>query len=76
MRSLQLGLLVFFLVCAALTAFQQLRYGMITGRSAYDDPQSDPAAKDCAKRAAAFAAAAGISLVLCILVGVYTRLGA
>ncbi|MGI6181567.1 MAG: hypothetical protein ACOYIE_05760 [Agathobaculum sp.] len=74
MKSLQLALLVAFGLFAALTAFLQVRYGMITGRSECSDPQSDPKAKACSRRATMCAIAAGVSLVLCVLVGVMNRM--
>lgn len=74
MKTLQLALLVLFGVFAALTALQQVRYGMITGRSECSDPQDDPKAKACSRQAAICAVAAAVSLVLCILVGVFNRM--
>ena len=45
--TIQRLLLVLFVAFAALTAFQQLRYGMICGRSEQTNRQDDPKAKSC-----------------------------
>ena len=46
-QTIQRLLLFLFVAFAALTAFQQLRYGMICGRSEQEDRQDDPKAKAC-----------------------------
>ena len=45
-QTIQRLLLFLFVAFAALTAFQQLRYGMICGRSEQEDRQDDPKAQE------------------------------
>lgn len=73
MKLLQLALLAVFVLFAALTALQQVQYGMIAGRSESGDPQDDPKAKACRKRSAFCAVAAAVSLAACIAVGAMNR---
>ena len=42
MQTVQRVLLLAFAVLAALTVFQQMRYGMICGRAEGEDKQDDP----------------------------------
>ena len=49
-QTIQRLLLFLFVAFAALTAFQQLRYGMICGRSEQEDRQDDPKAKASRRR--------------------------
>ena len=69
METVQRVLLILFAVFAALTIFQQLRYGMICGRVEGEDKQSDPKATACRQRGAVYAVAAGLCLVLNIALG-------
>ncbi|MDO4270865.1 MAG: hypothetical protein Q4C72_08095 [Eubacteriales bacterium] len=73
MAALQKLLLGGFALFAALTIFQQVRYGMICGRAEGEDRQEDPKAKACQKRAVLSAAAGAVCLALCILIGALTR---
>jgi len=66
--TIQRLLLVLFVAFAALTAFQQLRYGMICGRSEQANRQDDPNAQ-----AALYAVLAAVCLVANIIVGALTR---
>ena len=68
-QTIQRLLLFLFVAFAALTAFQQLRYGMICGRS----EQEDPKAKACHAQAMLYAVLAAVSLVANIIVGALTR---
>lgn len=45
MQTVQRLLLLLFAAFAALTVLQQIRYGMICGRSEQEDKQDDPKAK-------------------------------
>lgn len=74
LRSIQLGLLWLFGILAALTALQQVRYGMLTGRSEQPARQDDPAAQQCRKQAVYCAVGAAVSLILCLLIGVWQRI--
>ena len=47
MQTVQRLLLLLFAAFAALTVLQQIRYGMICGRSEQEDKQDDPKAKAC-----------------------------
>lgn len=51
MQTVQRVLLLAFAVLAALTVFQQMRYGMMRGRAEGEDKQDDPKAKACRQRA-------------------------
>lgn len=73
MEWLQRILLVGFVLCAGLTAWQQVRYGMICGRSEQNDPQQDPEAGACRRQAFVYAIGAAVCLALCILVGAINR---
>lgn len=68
-QTIQRLLLFLFVAFAALTAFQQLRYGMICGRSEQEDRQDDPKAKACHAQAMLYAVLAAVSLVANIIVG-------
>lgn len=76
MQTVQRMLLIMFAAFAALTIFQQFRYGMACGRTEQSDRQDDPKAKDCRKRAVVYAVAAGVCLLLNIAVGAVSMLGA
>ena len=67
-QTIQRLLLFLFVAFAALTAFQQLRYGMICGRS-----EDDPKAKACHAQAMLYAVLAAVSLIANIIVGALTR---
>ena len=71
--TIQRLLLVLFVAFAALTAFQQLRYGMICGRSEQANRQDDPKAKSCRTQSALYAVLAAVCLVANIIVGALTR---
>ena len=72
-QTIQRLLLFLFVAFAALTAFQQLRYGMICGRSEQEDRQDDPKAKACHAQAMLYAVLAAVSLIANIIVGALTR---
>ena len=72
-QTIQRLLLFLFVAFAALTAFQQLRYGMICGRSEQEDRQDDPQAKACHAQAMLYAVLAAVSLIANIIVGALTR---
>ena len=57
-QTIQRLLLFLFVAFAALTAFQQLRYGMICGRTEQADKQEDPKARACRQRAVVYAVCA------------------
>lgn len=71
--TIQRLLLFLFVAFAALTAFQQIRYGMICGRSEEENRQDDPKAKACHSQAVLYAVLAAASLVANIIVGALTR---
>ena len=71
--TIQRLLLVLFVAFAALTAFQQLRYGMICGRSEQEDKQDDPKAKACRQQSTIYAIAAAISLIVNIITGALSK---
>ena len=73
METVQRVLLVMFAAFAGLTIFQQLRYGMICGRSEQEDRQDDPKAKACHAQAMLYAVLAAVSLIANIIVGALTR---
>ena len=72
-QTIQRLLLFLFVAFAALTAFQQLRYGKICGRSEQEDRQDDPKAKACHAQAMLYAVLAAVSLIANIIVGALTR---
>ena len=76
-QTIQRLLLFLFVAFAALTAFQQLRYGMICGRTEQadkqEDRQDDPKAKACHAQAMLYAVLAAVSLIANIIVGALTR---
>lgn len=69
MATVQRVLLVMFAVFAALTIFQQVRYGMICGRAEGEDKQADPKAVACRRLGMFYAIAAGLCLVVNIILG-------
>ena len=69
MAVVQRALLAMFAVFAALTIFQQVRYGMICGRAEGEDKQADPKAAACRRTGVVFAIAAGLWLVVNIVLG-------
>ena len=69
MQTVQRVLLLAFAVLAALTVFQQMRYGMICGRAEGEDKQADPKAAACRRLGVFYAIAAGICLVVNIVLG-------
>ena len=69
MESVQRALLLMFVCFAGLTAFQQLRYGMICGRTEQENKQEDPKAIACRRQAVVYAALAALSLVVNIVIG-------
>ena len=73
MQTVQRLLLLLFAAFAALTVLQQIRYGMICGRSEQENRQDDPKAKSCRTQAALYAVLAAVCLVANIIVGALTR---
>lgn len=73
MQTVQRVLLLAFAVLAALTVFQQMRYGMICGRAESEDKQDDPKAKACRQRAVLCAAGAAVCLGVNIALGAMSR---
>ena len=73
MQTVQRLLLLLFAAFAALTVLQQIRYGMICGRSEQANRQDDPKAKSCHAQAALYAVLAAVCLVANIIVGALTR---
>lgn len=73
MQTLQRVLLLAFAVLAALTVFQQMRYGMICGRAEGEDKQEDPKAKACRQRAVLCAVGAAVCLAVNIALGALGR---
>lgn len=73
MQTLQRVLLLAFAVLAALTVFQQMRYGMICGRVEGEDKQQDPKAKACRQRAVLCAVGAAVCLAVNIALGALGR---
>lgn len=69
MATVQRVLLAMFAVFAALTIFQQVRYGMICGRAEGEDKQADPKAVACRRLGVFYAIAAGLCLVVNIILG-------
>ena len=63
MQTVQRLLLLLFAAFAALTVLQQIRYGMICGRSEQEDKQDDPKAKACRQQSTIYAIAAAVSLI-------------
>ena len=64
MQTVQRLLLLLFAAFAALTVLQQIRYGMICGRSEQEDKQDDPKAKACRQQSTIYAIAAAVSLIV------------
>lgn len=60
-------------VPAALTVLQQIRYGMICGRSEQEDKQDDPKAKACRQQSTIYAIAAAVSLIVNIIIGALSK---
>lgn len=73
MQTVQRVLLLAFAVLAALTVFQQMRYGMICGRAEGEDKQDDPKAKVCRQRAVLCAVGAAVCLGVNIALGALGR---
>ena len=73
MQVVQRALLLAFVVLAALTVFQQMRYGMICGRAEGEDKQADPKAKACRHRAVFCAVGAAVCLGVNIAIGALSR---
>ena len=69
MQTVQRLLLLLFAAFAALTVLQQIRYGMICGRSEQEDKQDDPKAKACRQQSTIYAIAAAVSLIINIIIG-------
>ena len=59
MQTVQRLLLLLFAAFAALTVLQQIRYGMICGRSEQEDKQDDPKA--------------AVSLIVNIIIGALSK---
>ena len=74
MAAVQRVLLVMSAVFAALTVFQQVRYGMICGRVEGEDKQSDPKAAACRRTGVLYAVAAGVCLVVNIVLGAISKM--
>lgn len=73
METVQRALLLVFAVLAALTVFQQMRYGMLCGRAEGEDRQADPKAKVCRRRAVCCAVAAAVCLGVNIALGALNK---
>lgn len=73
MKMLQLIFLAGFAFFAFMTLLLQFWYGHVTGKSEYEDKQQDPRAKDCARYSKFCAIAAGICLVICMILGALAR---
>ena len=73
MQTVQRLLLLLFAAFAALTVLQQIRYGMICGRSEQEDKQDDPKAKACRQQSTIYAIAAAISLIVNIIIGALSK---
>ena len=69
MQTVQRLLLLLFAAFAALTVLQQIRYGMICGRSEQEDKQDDPKAKACHQQSTIYA----ISLIVNIIIGALSK---
>ncbi len=72
MVSVQRILLIMFAAFAALTVFQQMRYGMICGRTEQEEKQEDPKAKACRQKAVLYAVMAAVCLAVNIIIGAVT----
>ncbi len=72
-QTLQKILLLAFCLCALVTVFLQVRYGMLCGRSKYQDKQADPKTESCRKYAVASACVSAACLLLCILLGMIVK---
>ncbi len=75
MQNVQRFLLALFMLFAALTAFLQLRYGMLCGRAQTENKQDDPKIKTCQRYATFCAIVAAISLIACGVLGAVTLRG-
>lgn len=74
MQTVQRLLLLLFAAFAALTVLQQIRYGMICGRSEQEDKQQDdPKAKACRQQSTIYAIAAAVSLIVNIIIGALSK---
>lgn len=73
MQTLQKVLLAAFALFAALTALQQVQYGILCGKSSYTNQQEDPQARACQKRSALTAGLAAVCLLICLALGVYSK---
>lgn len=73
MQTVQRLLLLLFAAFAALTVLQQIRYGIICGRSEQEDKQDDPKAKACRQQSTIYAIAAAISLIVNIIIGALSK---
>ena len=71
--AIQRLLLLLFAAFAALTVLQQLRYGMICGRTEQENKQDDPKAKSCRQQAAIYAVCAAAALVVNIIIGAMNK---
>ena len=71
MQTVQRLLLLLFAAFAALTVLQQIRYGMICGRSEQDNKQDD--AKACRQQSTIYAIAAAVSLIVNIIIGALSK---
>lgn len=74
MQTLQKLLLAAFALFAVITALYQVQYGMLCGKSSYTNQQEDPQARACQKRAAWMAGLAAVCLLLCLALGVWSKL--
>lgn len=73
MQTVQRLLLLLFAAFAALTVLQQIRYGMICGRSEQEDKQDDPKAKAVPSAKHDLRDAAAISLIVNIIIGALSK---
>lgn len=73
MQTVQRLLLLLFTAFAALTVLQQIRYGMICGRSEQEDKQDDPKAKACRQQSTIYAITAAVSLIVNIIIGALSK---
>ena len=73
MQTVQRLLLLLFAAFAALTVLQQIRYGMICGRSEQEDKQDDPKAKVCRQQSTIYAIAAAVSLIVNIIIDALSK---
>ena len=74
MQTVQRLLLLLFAAFAALTVLQQIRYGMICGRSEQEDKQGMiPRQKACRQQSTIYAIAAAIGLIVNIIIGALSK---